>query len=489
MSTTQQTSSRIKGISAQALTCMVLVALAPASACEREPGILVNIAALPDGVERIRVRTTLGETRGMDIFLDRNQDRFAVRVPVGSQGSVQLDADGLDSMGCKLAMGSLTEPVPDNLSRFVERALVLSPLSFHICPFAPAMNFQVSAGLKSVAVGDLNGDLKPDLVVASITAGQISVLLGNGMGGFAPPPPPVAANIPVGTKPVAVAVGDFNGDLKPDLVVANYDIATNAFVSVLLGDGRGGFSPAPASPFPAGNYPYSVVVQDFNGDLKLDLAVANYGSATVSLLLGDGMAGFGLADHFSVGSQPDDVVAGDWNGDMKPDLAVVNNLGDAISVLLGDGIGRFSIAQNFNVGQQPGAVAVGDFNTDLKLDLAVTSAGASPDVTVLLGNGVGGFGATSIPFTIPPRAVAVGDFNGDRKPDLAVACADDTLVHSEIRVLLGNGLGGFGLASISPVGKNPVSIVSGNFNGDLKPDLAIANFTSGDVSVLLNQFD
>lgn len=465
-------------------------------ACDREPGILVNIAAWPDGVERLRVRTTLEGTLGTSFFVEKDQSRFVVRVPVGSQGTMQIDGTGLDPMGCKLATGSLTEPVPDNLNRFVERVLVLSSLSFHVCQFAPAMNFQVRPGLLSIAVGDFNSDLKPDLVAANINDNSVSVLLGNGMGGFAPPLPPVPASVAVGNKPSGVAVGDFNGDLKPDIAVANYDSAN---VSVLLGDGMGGFSPAPANPFSVGNNPYSVAVGDFDGDMKPDLAVTNYGSATVSVLLGDGMAGFSLPKNFNVGWRPTSVAVGDFNGDMKPDLTVVNSgdrtlAGETVSVLLGDGMGRYSIAQNFDVGRYPGAVAVGDFNNDLKLDLAVTTAGeaasgALPKVTVLLGNGAGGFGATSIPFSIPPTAVVIVDFNGDGKPDLAVTCADDKLVRNELHVLLGEGSGRFGLASISPVGKNPISIARGDFNGDMKPDLATANYTSGDVSVLLNQFD
>ena len=86
--------------------------------------------------------------------------------------------------------------------------------------------------------------------------------------------------------------------------------------------------------------------------------------------------------------------------------------------------------------------------------------------------------------------MAVGDFNGDTKLDLAITCADGMLKNNEVHVLMGNGTGEFSLASISPVGKNPISVAVGDFNDDMKPDLAIANFTSADVSAfLLNQFD
>lgn len=473
--------------------CLLVFALS----CGREPGIIVNIAEWPTGVERIRVTTTIEGTVGTDIYVNRDQTRFVVRVPASSQGAVDLDATGLDLMGCKLATGNLTEPVPGNLNRFVERTLVLSPLSFHVCPFAPAVNFQLSQGLFSLAVGDFNNDATPDLAVANNNNSQVSVLLGKGNGDFGPPPLPVPASVSVGNKPISVAVGDFNGDAKSDLAVANY---MDNSVSVLLGNGMGGFSPAPASPFSVGNAPDSVAVGDFNGDLKPDLAIASHGSNDVRVLLGDNKGGFSSAPNpFPVGIRPSSVAVGDFNGDLKPDLAIMNDGSNNVSILLGNSQGSlFGIAQNFDVGRYPVSVVVGDFNNDMKPDLAVLSAGdaaqlMAPNLMVLLGNGVGGFGPTSrepvsVQFSIPPRAVAVGDFNGDGKPDLAVTCADDKLEHNEVRVLLGNGAGGFGLGSVYPVGKNPASVAVGDFDGDGKTDIATANYTGGDVSILLNRF-
>jgi len=485
--------ARLADTSLRTLACLLSLALTMASACEREPGILVNIAAWPDGVERIRVRTTISETRGTDVFLDKDLTRFALRVPVGSQGNVQIDAVGLDAMGCKLATGSLTEPVPDNLSRFVERTLVLSSLSFPICPFAPAISYPIAPSLLSVAAGDLNDDMKTDLVLPSHSDGTVNILFGTGTGTFsrlatikfpATVPPPEAYGLH------SVAIGDFNGDKKPDLAVTAY---YKNVVRVLLGNGLGNFTLL--DDFPVDIWPTSVAVGYFNNDMTLDLAVANYSSNNVSVLLGNGTGGFGIASNFRVGTQPKSIVVGDFNGDMIPDLAVANFNSNNVSVLLGNGTGNFSIASNFPAGSHPTSVAVGDFNDDQNLDLAVTSGGdatgsvvVEPKVTVLLGNGAGGFSSASNALNLPASSVAVGDFNRDTKLDLAITCADGLLLNKQVRLLLGNGTGAFSLASISPVNENPTSVVMGNFNKDTKPDLATANFTTRDASILLNQF-
>ncbi len=224
---------------------------------------------------------------------------------------------------------------------------------------------------------------------------------------------------------------------------------------------------------------------DFNGDMKLDVVSANSNSDNVSVLLGNGLGGFGAAVNFPVGSSPNSVVVGDFNGDLKLDLVSANTRSNNVSVLLGNGLGGFA-ATSFSVGTTPSSVAVGDFNGDLKSDLAVANRF---NVGVLLGNGTGSFGAaTNFPVGDENRAVAVGDFDGDLRPDLAVAVASSSASsQNSIGVLLGNGAGGFGAATYFPVGSCPVSVAVGDFNGDLKPDLAVANCNSDNVSVLLNQ--
>src|SRR5216684_1815090 len=237
-----------------------------------------------------------------------------------------------------------------------------------------------------------------------------------------------------GYDPIFVAVGDFNGDGVPDLVVAN-EGSNN--VSVLLGNGQGAFQAA--QNFAAGTNPQSVAVGDFNGDGKLDLAVANEGSGDVSVLLGNGDGTFQTAVAIATGTNPQSVAVGDFNGDGNLDLAVANGgdfssgAGSNVTVLLGNGDGTFQTARAFAVDDIPQSVAVGDFNGDGKLDLAVANL-RSGDVSVLLGNGDGTFQGAVNYAAAGASSIAVGDFNGDGKLDLAVASGS-------VSVLLGNGDG------------------------------------------------
>jgi hypothetical protein len=138
-----------------------------------------------------------------------------------------------------------------------------------------------------------------------------------------------------------VSVGDFNGDGNQDLAVAN---EYSNSVSVLLGNGSGGFTAATGSPYSTGSYPVSLAVGDFNGDGIQDLAVANEYSNSISVLLGNGSGGFTAAtgSPFSVGSDPLSVAVGDFNGDGIQDLAVANVYGYNVTILLGNGSGGFT---------------------------------------------------------------------------------------------------------------------------------------------------
>jgi hypothetical protein len=344
-----------------------------------------------------------------------------------------------------------------------------------------------TGGAVSVAVGDFNGDGIPDLAVAGY--GGVSVLLGQGDGTFL-----TAQSYATGNGPVSVAVGDFNGDGKPDLAVANDTYPGT--VSVLLGQGDGTFQAAQG--YATGNGAFSVAVGDFNGDGKQDLAVANRWNDKVSVLLGQGDGTFLPAQSYAAGNGPVSVAVGDFNKDGLLDLAVAGFGFDAyypygfndetVRVLLGQGDGTFQPAQSFPAGKTPGSVAVGDFNGDGKLDLAVANSAYPGTVSVLLGKGDGTFLlAQSYAAGVTPYSVAVGDFNGDGKQDLAVANQGAyPFANGSVSVLLGKGDGTFLPAQSYPAGSIPVSVAVGDFNGDGWPDLAVANFSSKDVSILLN---
>jgi hypothetical protein len=330
----------------------------------------------------------------------------------------------------------------------------------------------------SVAVGDFNRDGIPDLAVLNSVDGTVSIFLGNGGGTFAAAP---NSPVTVGSTPVSVVVGDFNGDGIPDLAVLN-----SGTVSILLGNGDGTFAIAPNSPI-GGVGGYSVAAGDFNRDGKLDLAFAGL------ILLGNGDGTFTTAPNSSAsfGSFPVSIATGDFNGDDIPDLAIADLEGSAVTILLGNGDGTFIAAAGspVTVGSEPHSVAVGDFNGDGKLDVAAVGYNDT-NVAILLGKGDGTFQAavnSSVVYDYSSVSVAVGDFNRDGKPDLAIALEDSGFYDTNtVLVLLGNGDGTFSVPSNGAVtvGTNPESVAVADFNGDGVPDLAVANSYSNNVSIL-----
>ena len=355
----------------------------------------------------------------------------------------------------------------------------------------------------SVAVADVNGDGKPDLVVAnrcatsSCTNGSVGVLLGNGDGTFQT----AVAYGTGGQYAYSVAIADVNGDGKPDLVVTNEcatSSCTNGSVSVLLGNGDGTFQTA-LTYGTGGQYAYSVAVADVNGDGKPDLVVANEVSNTLGVLLGNGDGTFQTALTYGTGGQDAYSVAiADVNGDGKPDLVVANEGSNTLGVLLGNGDGTFQTAVSYGTGGQYAySVAIADVNGDGKPDLVVANEGSN-NLGVLLGNGDGTFQAAVIYGTGGPGAlsVAVADVNLDGKPDLVVAnmCASSSCTNGSVSLLLGNGDGTFQTAPNYGTGaQDAYSVAVADVNGDGNPDLVVANECStcanGSVSVLLGNGD
>ncbi|MEG4235239.1 DUF4347 domain-containing protein, partial [Microcoleus sp. Pol11C3] len=362
------------------------------------------------------------------------------------------------------------------------RPEVLGAYNHVLSSFSTATNF--SAGLAptatplSIGTGDFNGDGFSDLAVINLNSRDISILLGTGTGSFG-----TATNLfnPGNEIPNSIAVRDFNGDSKLDLAVANPISGANGnFISIRLGTGTGTFG-NPIN-FGSGINPRSIAAGDFNGDSKLDLATAPLSGNNLSILLGDGTGSFSTpATINTVASLT--IATADFNGDGKLDLVTSNNSAtNNISVLLGDGTGNFSAPVNFSARTGNHLVVTGDFNGDSKLDLAASNSGSN-NVSVLLGDGTGNFGtATNFSVGSSPESVVAGDFNADGKTDLAASNSGS----NNVSLLLGDGTGSFGTAVNFSVGTVPRLIAAADFNADGQLDLATPNFTSKDVSILLN---
>ncbi len=235
----------------------------------------------------------------------------------------------------------------------------------------PFQAIPVGVNPSAIVAGDFNGDGRTDLAVANRTDGDVSVLLGNGDGTFQPP-----VQYPVGSDPDAIVAGDFNGDGHVDLAVASDSYPSPGTVSVLLGNGDGTFQPAVQ--YAVGIEANSLVAGNFTGDGHLDLAVVNgysypSGHGTVSVLLGNGDGTFQPQVTYEVGGVPSSVVAGDFNGDGRIDLAVANSQDGTVSVLLGNGNGTFGPHFTYAAGPDPESIVAGSFTGDGRTDLAVAN--------------------------------------------------------------------------------------------------------------------
>ncbi|HEY4086910.1 MAG TPA: VCBS repeat-containing protein, partial [Bryobacteraceae bacterium] len=272
------------------------------------------------------------------------------------------------------------------------------------------------ASVQALVAGDFDGDGNTDLAIAT-SADQVTILLGNGAGAFtASPGSPFAA----GTGPRSLAIGDFNRDGIEDLAIANF----SGSVTVLAGDGAGDFAPLSGSPFAAGAGTSAAIAADFNGDGLVDLAAANSSDGNVSVLLATPAGGFTPAQGspFAVGMLPQSMVVADFNRDGIADLATANRGAGSLTVLLGTGSGGFIAAPGnpIAVGLSLQSVAVGDLDGDGVVDLIASSN--ADGIKVFRGDGAGGFRAPAV-FGSPLNSVfaVIGDFNGDGISDVATA--------------------------------------------------------------------
>jgi hypothetical protein len=338
-------------------------------------------------------------------------------------------------------------------------------------------------------VGDLTGDGTLDLVVAC-DSGVVSVLLGDGSGGFAGP-----TNYAAGAAPRSVELGDFTGDGSLDAVVAVADY----HVAVLFGDGAGGFGPpalfsvGPGRPDSANIS--AVAAGDLDADGHLDVVCAGQGTGAVSVLLGDGTGQLAAPRLIPQFNPPKGIALADFDEDGHLDIAITNS-GPGLTVLRGGVRAGYPFSAAVRL-TGAGAVAAGDLDGDGHQDLVVVGrrdlASGPATVAVALGDGTGRFapaafyrfGARADLFAQPEaKQLALADFSGHGHLDIAVP----NPAGNELAILPGSGDGTFGEAeTFATDGLGPVGVAEGDLNGNGRPDLVVANYTSDTVAVLLNR--
>jgi hypothetical protein len=353
-----------------------------------------------------------------------------------------------------------------------------------------------------IAAGDFSGDGIPDIVATSPNDGGVNIFENDGAGHFTPVNNPQSGTLPTAIVSVrggaasSVAVGDFNKDGKLDVIVGLGGINGASSVSVLLGNGDGTFQPQLL--FGSADLPSSMAVADFNGDGNLDWVGVGNQTRTVAVGLGRGDGTFLAARNFIAGVTPDSVALADFDRDGKLD-AVVANAGSAnVSLLLGNGDGTFRSSVNFSVpGTSPVAVVTGDFNGDGKADFIVLNSescfvgpcyGTSLNsISVFQGNGDGTFQTPTVISTGSSGVTQIltGDFNGDGKLDLA-AMVGNSGPHPEVVILLGNGDGTFkALTPFTTGGQSIGGAAFADLNKDGKLDLVVADTLAGQVLIFL----
>jgi hypothetical protein len=343
--------------------------------------------------------------------------------------------------------------------------------------FAHARAYPTGHGTAATAVGDLNGDGRPDLVSANAMRRTVSVLINKGKGRFR-----TKREFGTGRNPKSVAIGDLDGDGNGDIAALN-DAGT---VSVVLSNGDGSFRGK--RDYAAGRGSQSIAIGDVNGDRKLDVVTAH---SAISVLLNLGDGSFQARRDFGPGLSADKLAIGDLNGDGSTDLVASGVTLDGfpkqvIAVFLNAGDGSFPTRRDYEQPFAPTSIEVGDLNGDGKPDLVWTSSDKErgPGLVVQFNRGRGGFGhgkgyGVHGDWASGGTSVAIGDFNADHKADLAVT----SRLHA-VSVLVNRGAGVFrtqldyGILNYADV------VLADDLNGDRKLDLVV---NGGAFSVLLNR--
>lgn len=335
------------------------------------------------------------------------------------------------------------------------------------------------ASSRAIAYGDIDGDGDIDLAIANLAGNSVAMLLNDGLGGFTAQSP---INIGAATGPVFVQLVDLNGDGSLDLTTANN---ASGSISVCLNNGSGTFgSPTAYAGALTTSSPLGSALGDLDGDGDLDLLLTDTSVNSISIFFNDGTGNFGAATVMVTGSSPRSMALGDIDNDGDLDLSYVftNN----VAVCFNNGSGSFTQTA-YSVGSSAKTVVMGDYDKDGDLDLAVSRNNTNPSTITILSNSGNGVCSVLTPFNVGNNLdlFSTADVDGDDDLDLVMP----NLSGNDVSVYLNDGSASFTLGTTLTIGagNSPrgAAVVDLDLDGDL--DIALPNFTSGNISTFFNQ--
>lgn len=341
--------------------------------------------------------------------------------------------------------------------------------------FGPAAKFPAGPGYAFyLATGFFNSDNAPDLAVTNSPvqgAGSVSMLLGNGKGTFGAP-----VSYTVGPAPATIVAADFDGNGKLDLAALDAEVGIVNKVWVLLGNGDGTFQTAKSTASGTGSG--YLAFADLNHDGKQDLVIADQFASAMAVMMGNGDGTFQASNEYLIGAEPVSIGLLPL-GDGTTLISTGDNASGSVVSYLSRSTGIITSPQLQHLGVGPAAVAAANLNAAGQPDLVITDAAAG-NVYVMLATGNGQFGnPATISLGSQPGALVMADVNGDNNADAIVADVNG------LDVLLGNGNGTFQPVKTFAAGGTLSSVTVADFNLDQKPDVAAANAATGGISLFV----
>jgi len=371
--------------------------------------------------------------------------------------------------------------------------------------FANRVDFSVGSNTYTAAIGDLDGDGKPDVVVTNANDHNITVLQSIATSGtinassFA-----TGVNFATGNTPLVETINDLDGDGKPEIIVANYSSGTiSIFKNTTTNGSISNSSFAAKVDFATGSLPFSVAVNDVDNDGKPDLIVACIGTDSISILKNISTAGninFNAKVDFVANDNPTALTVCDIDGDGKQDIAAVNNLSNNIAVFHNTSttgvidINSFASKVNFTTNNSPNGIAAGDIDGDGKIDLVVSS-GSNSNISVYrntatAGSITSGSFATRVNFSVGvnQQYVKLSDLDGNGKLDIVSGNSAANSIYVLRNTSTPGTINSSSFASSITISNltGPRFATIGDLDGDAKPDIATANFNNGNVSIIRN---